>query len=481
MWGIVTIVLLSCASALLWLSYGFIASYQMFGLSAWPLLIHAAAALATAVLAVMLIAQITLRLVFPRLLRTDPNDLQRSLVFAVLSFAAVAVVLSHFGFDPTTILTTSAIVTAVVGLSIQPMLSSLLSGLSLDRAVRVGDGVLLDGEMIEVVSLNWRSVIGSRGDVGTVVLPNAQLTSGPLVVFSRDRPAQAEIRLEVAASVAPHRLRDLVRGVVLEFPEVDPAQPVVVRPIDYEPSRQFSRYRVIFWVRHYRQRGRVEDALLRRVWYVFQREKIVSHGSGAEPAEVAEPELLSTVASALRTAGANDAEVAQLAAQPERAIEAGELLGFGAGERIVFPSRLSGRRGLLVTGEVREMLRDQLEVHLSQQAWLKRIEQLLAEKIGPYAEYAVREASGGGASIMQICQTVARELDDPQAQASFIRAVNPPSDVSHQAGFLFQPQPEALLRPPAKPALYAIDHALILALPERPRDGVTSAKAKPAK
>jgi len=469
-WGIVTIVLLSCTSALLWLSYDLMASYSLFGPSVLPHLIHAAAAISTAVLAVIVIGQLALRFVFARLLRSDPNDLQRSLLFAALSFAAVAIVLADLGFNPTTILTTSAIVTAVVGLSIQPLLGSMLSGLSLGRVVRVGDGVILDGQQIEVVSLNWRSVIGRRADGGTVVLPNSQLSNNALTILSRDHSAAVEIALEVPAGVAPHRLRELVGTLVMEFPEVDPVKPVRVRPIDYQPSKPFSGYSVAIWVRHYGQRRDVADRMLQRIWYLFQRENIVAYGNGGDPAATRNRELMPAVAAALRTAGESDGDAAKFAAQPERALDAGEILSFGAGERIVFPSRLTGRAGLLLNGELREDAIERLEHPLSREAWLDRIEQALAQHIGPYAEYAVREAAAGGGSVLQVCRMVGGEIDDPQRQVSFMRTVNPPSDISHRSGFLFRLRPDGLARSTENPILRAGEHALILALPEWTRD-----------
>lgn len=472
MWGLVTIVLLSAASVLLWLSYGFVASYSLFGASAWPVLIHAGAAIATAVLVVLLFGQSVLRFAFPRWLRTDPTDLQRSLVYAALSFAAVAIVLGHFGFDPTTILTTSAIITAVVGLSIQPMLGSLLSGLTVARAVRIGDGVMHDGKTIEVTALNWRSIVGKRGDGGTVIIPNAQLANGTLVIFPRDRSARAEVSVEVPANLPPHRLHELVRATLLEFPEVDPVKKVAFKPLPMQPDlypsdRSFARYHVEFWVRLYKKRGDIEEALLQRLWYVFQREQIVSHRGAAREAE--NSELLPEVTAALRAAGS--AEAALLAAQPERTLETGDLLSFGAGERIEFPARLSGRIGLLVNGELREAGSAAGEVRRSNAAWLERIEHQLTQHIGPFSAYAVREAAAGGATALQVCNIVAREIDDPETQARFIRAVDPPSDVTYRSGYLIQPPTDA------KPALCAVEHALILALPEPPR-GDAGPKAK---
>ncbi len=99
--------------------------------------------------------------------------LQRMLVHALLSFVAVYVVLSYYGWDLRAVLTTSAIVTAAIGFAMQPTLGSVISGvvLNMDYRLRVGDGIIRGGEAIEIESLGWRNVVGRKSNGQLVYSP----------------------------------------------------------------------------------------------------------------------------------------------------------------------------------------------------------------------------------------------------------------------------------------------------------------------
>src|SRR5688572_25911156 len=116
MWQALVFLLLSVITLLLWLSYTIAAAFSLFKSNAIPDALHFAAAAATAALCVALAAKLIFRIGFATYLRTEPNGLQRGLVISVLIFVAAAVLLAHLGFDLSTILTTSALVTAIVGL-----------------------------------------------------------------------------------------------------------------------------------------------------------------------------------------------------------------------------------------------------------------------------------------------------------------------------------------------------------------------------
>ena len=284
---VLPLLLLIAITALLWMSYGFASTYRLFGSAAFSSIFQVGALVSTAILFVFVTATLVVRVGFAWLLQNEPTQLQRGLIVAVLTFIAAAIALWYSGLDLSTILTTSALVSAIVGLSVQPMLASLMSGLTVHRLIRIGDGVLLDGEHVEITSLNWRSVMARRTNGSVVFVPNARLADGTLQVLAHDRPTRAEVKLDVPTSVAPHRVRKLVTELVDDFAEVDSMLPVVVLPVAYEASKPLTGYRVEFWVRHYAQRTAVEGRVLRRFWYAFQREGI--HGCALKIRRIRNP------------------------------------------------------------------------------------------------------------------------------------------------------------------------------------------------
>lgn len=461
---------LAIIAALLWVAADFAQSNRIFGGGGLPAVLHIAAALATAALFVAVGSRIVLRLGFARLLNTEPTELQRGLVAAALSFAAIAMVLAHFGFDFSSILVFSALITAVVGLSIQPLLGSLVSGMAAERVIGVGDGVRLDGEAVEVQALRWRSVIGRRSDGSQIVLPNARLIENTMEILGRGQPVRAESRFDIPSSAPPHRVQTIVADLLVDFPEVDRSRPVRLMPMNIERMQgyQFSavdghasvRYRVTFWVRHFSQRAEAETRLLRRLWYGLRREGLVAPGDEmrlAGPAVTAALQRLENQA-ALGFANLAAADVL---------IGAGRPLLYDDGERIALPADLAEHLCLLVDGGLADDPGHAASAGhgLTREASLARIKHLLADHIGPYATYAVDQAARHDASLAEICAAAAEEIDDEGQRAAFLAAANVPVEQGWGPGLLFRTKLEAG-RIVSQRRLRVVGHALLLVAPD---------------
>ena len=471
-------VLLAAITALLWLSYSFAASYGLFGSNAVVTVFRVAAVLASAALFMLVGAYAVVRLGFGWLLRYEPTQLQRGLVVALLGLLAAGAALAYFGFDLGPILTASALLSAIIGLSAQPLLGSLLSGLSLHRLVRIGDGVMLNGEQVRITSLNWRSVSAMRPDGSAVVVPNARLADSTLEVLPYDRPTRAEVIVDVPAAAAPHHVRKLVTGIIEDFAEVDASQPISVLPQKSPGSGALASYRASFWVSRYAVRHDLEGRVLRRCWYAFRREGFAppADASGRGPADLAPEILLSAVCAALRTPRGRGPAAAESPAAA--VISAGEQLLYDAGERIVLPERLAGRFCILVDGQLSpitagERLRGAApepqpaaDDELGRAASLARIERALATRVGPFAARLVARAAAGNASLGAVCNAVAEEIDDPQQREEFLREVSPPARETRGPGFLFRCERDPARRLTPQPPLRAVDYALLLIAPE---------------
>lgn len=476
---VLPVLLLIAVTSLLWLSYGFASTYHLFGSAALASVFRAAAAVSTAIVFVVIMANLAVRVGFATLLQYEPTQLQRGLVVAVSIFIAAAVALAYLGVDVGTILTTSALMTAIIGLSVQPLLGSLLAGLTLHRVLRIGDGVLLDGEQVEISSLNWRSVVAKRPDGSALVVPNARLTDSTLQILAHDHPLRAAVVLELPATIAPHRVRKLISDIIDDFPEVDSTEPVSVLPQKAAGTNPLTSYRATFWVSRYADRADIEGRVLRRAWYAFRREGLFTHDpasplreAGAEAEEVA-----SAVTVALLTARSPVTEASE--AQVKSIVAEGEILVYDDGERIVLPERHTGCFCVLIDGELAEIGPAPaapgvnriaqsgvgVEHELTRTAALAKIERALTARIGPYAGYAVARASASGASLNVVCADVAEEIDDPGQRQEFMLEANPPIQRLWQPGILLTCHRDASRRLVVQPSMRAVDHALILAGP----------------
>ena len=126
------------------------------------------------------------------------------------------------GMDPSSILASTAVVTAVLAFALQDTLGNILGGIAvqLDNSIEVGDWIRVDDVTGRVVDIRWRSTSIETRDWETVIVPNSALMKGKFMVLGRRRgePAQwrRHVRFAVDLSAPPARLIPVVEQCVSE-------------------------------------------------------------------------------------------------------------------------------------------------------------------------------------------------------------------------------------------------------------------------
>ncbi|PIU17056.1 MAG: mechanosensitive ion channel protein MscS, partial [Gallionellales bacterium CG08_land_8_20_14_0_20_59_87] len=116
-------------------------------------------------------------------------------IFVIIAYVAWFMVrLRYAGLDLSSILATSAVITAVIAFAMQDTLGNILGGLALqlDNSIEVGDWIKVDDISGKVVDIRWRSTLVETRNWETVVFPNSQLMKNKFVVLGRrtDQPVQ---------------------------------------------------------------------------------------------------------------------------------------------------------------------------------------------------------------------------------------------------------------------------------------------------
>jgi len=492
---LIVLSLAAMAATLGWLrsvsaEYALFADFLADGKLVWSL--DAAASITTALLVVVLVEEVVVRLMLA-ICGVQPTGFQRAGLYAVLGTAAGTVVLTHLGVNITAVFATSAILTAVLGLALQPALGGLIAGLTLhtDRELRIGDAIMQDGEPVQVMAFNWRSVSGRKLDGSLVVIPNAHVVDRTIEILPRDRSVRADTVFPAPITTAPQRLCDLVGDLVADFPEVDDSQPIVVAPVAFDPDKALTRYRIRYWIHAYADRSDIDSEVLRRVWYALQREDVawpVNSFYGSElripqgPAALLARDWPETVTAALAQAPPHPALAGLPAGFALATAVAGVPLFYAASERIVLPPRVRGSVCLLIQGEVRETASEfdtlamagQLAVarlpdrgveRLSRRITVKRISDRLAEYIGPYAEIVVRRAADELTDLAKIGQRVSDEIADPTLRRAFLADIITPEERRHGPGMIFRLRRDAVGNLVSDPLLRAVKACALVAIP----------------
>jgi small-conductance mechanosensitive channel/CRP-like cAMP-binding protein len=225
-----------------------------------------------------------------RRLRRDAPRIVRDLADGLIIIVAVLVFLRAAGVEAVPLLTTSALLTAIVGLSLQDTLGNLLAGLVLQtqRPFDLGEWIQLDREGMQigrVADLNWRSTKVLTLDHQELNVPNSQLVRTPILNLSRpSRIARRTIEIVIPYDFPTHQVREVIERAVADVPGMAPhPKPEVI-------THAFAdigiRYRVLFFLDDFGQRELVDSLVRDRIWYALHRAAIpFARGPGVAAAQ----------------------------------------------------------------------------------------------------------------------------------------------------------------------------------------------------
>ncbi len=212
-----------------------------------------------------------------RLARPIPK-IFRDICEGIVYSAAVLITLRSAGAQLDALLTTSALLTAVVGLSLQDTLGNLFAGLSIQaqNPFEVGDWIQYDNDehyVGKVTEINWRATKVLTLDDVEIIIPNGPLARAPIRNFTK--PAKISRRslfVVVPFSAPPHRVQQVILDGLLHTPGI------LARPAPSVVTADFVERGVRYWVRFHTddfERREVTDSLARdRIWYSLRRANI---------------------------------------------------------------------------------------------------------------------------------------------------------------------------------------------------------------
>jgi len=199
------------------------------------------------------------------------RDILQGLVYS----GAVLITLRAAGAQLDALLTTSALLTAVVGLSLQDTLGNLFAGLSIQaqRPFEVDDWIQFDERedwVGRVVEINWRATKVSTLDDVEVVIPNGLLARAPIKNFTKPSIAsRRSVFVVVPREHSPFRVREVIERGVREVPGVlsEPKVSVI--------TRNFTDRGLEYWVRFHIEdfpaRESIDGRVRDRIWYALRR------------------------------------------------------------------------------------------------------------------------------------------------------------------------------------------------------------------
>lgn len=189
--------------------------------------------------------------------------------------AAFYILFKLFGINLTPLLTTSAVLTGIIVLSLQDTIKNLFTGLwiNMDRIVAKGDWVKLGDKEGKVMEVTWRTTRLLTRQNDYIYIPNRLLAEGMIDNFSYPSPLHV-VFIDIGASFGdpPHMVVDTLMEIASDTKGVlkDPPPAVWILHFgDFE-----VKYRLRASIEDYRDELDIKTEINKRIWYAFRRKRI---------------------------------------------------------------------------------------------------------------------------------------------------------------------------------------------------------------
>lgn len=231
------------------------------------------------------VVTMTTTLVFRALLPKLGLALPRILVDLIMGVGVVIVFIAvgkRAGFSVAGLITTSAVLTAVIGFSLQDTLGNVMGGLSvqLDKSLKVGDWVSLGpGQPTGRVSeIRWRYTALETRDWDTVIVPNGLLVKSQIKILGRRQGAPVQTRRTVDFFVDFRTPPTEVIATVESALRKDPVARMATEPpphVLFMGIRDsYAHYVARYWLTDLAVDDPPDSATRTRIWYALRRASI---------------------------------------------------------------------------------------------------------------------------------------------------------------------------------------------------------------
>lgn len=145
----------------------------------------------------------------PSLIKITVHSIYKWTIFAI----GFIFILGLLGIDVTAALAGVGIVSIAIGFAAKEALANVMSGFGIfiDKLFKHGDWVKVDGQYGEVIDITLRATKIRTLDNITITIPNALITSAPIVNYS----GEATIRITVSVKIAYGASIEKARQVLL--------------------------------------------------------------------------------------------------------------------------------------------------------------------------------------------------------------------------------------------------------------------------
>jgi len=181
------------------------------------------------------------------------------MVVGLAYLASMVLCLVDAGLNPSSILGASAVVSAVLAISLQGTLGNILGGVAfqLDGSLHVGDWIQLEnGRQGRVREIRWRHTAIETRDWDTIIVPNASLLGQSFSILGRRAGMPLQHRMWVYFQVdfrfppnlVIQAVNDALQGSLIERVAADPKPHAICMDFAKDTRDSFAYYAARYWL-----------------------------------------------------------------------------------------------------------------------------------------------------------------------------------------------------------------------------------------
>ena len=205
-----------------------------------------------------------------------PPKLVRSLyIFIIMLIVVIGVMKINLGVNLTAIVTTSAVLSMVIGLALQDTLTNLIAGVVLhsEKSIKIGDFVKVNDIEGIVIEMSWRATkIQSILTGGVIFIPNSIVVKQSTINYNQSKLHLIKVAIRASYEETPNNVAEVLLGVARENQEILKEPAAEVRVISYGESS--INYELRVWSDKYDRKKIIESDIYKNIWYAFHRNGI---------------------------------------------------------------------------------------------------------------------------------------------------------------------------------------------------------------
>jgi len=204
-----------------------------------------------------------------------PAAFKNIITAAVLVVVVLILLKEILNINVTSLIATTTVLTATIGLAFQSTLANMLAGLTihLEKPLKQGDWISAGGHEGQVLDITLRNTRIMTIEHNEVFIPNSKVLSEAVVNYSL--PSHVSVRklnVGVSYSVPPNKAKNAILEVLSAVPRVLKFPAPLIRITDYGDFA--VHFEVRYSIHDFAAHVDIEAEIMNLLWYKFKRSNI---------------------------------------------------------------------------------------------------------------------------------------------------------------------------------------------------------------